>query len=136
MDIYNQYYRYAQSTVSCVPPQGLKGQLHSKLHPGHRHKKKSAYPFEEDREALLENPMLDPDIDNVDFSNPVFDHEKAKLRDAAIAIQAWYRMWRHRVPYLQLRESALIVQVSCISSHVSMYTGIPTVYVYIYGPFS
>lgn len=60
--------------------------------------------------------MLDPDLDNVDFTNPVFDHEKAKLRDAAVAIQAWYRMWRHRIPYLQLRESALIVQVSCVIS--------------------
>lgn len=76
--------------------------------------------------------MLDPDIDNVDFSNPVFDHEKAKLRDAAIAIQAWYRMWRHRIPYLQLRESALIVQVSCIPSRVSTFMGILTVYVYLW----
>lgn len=74
--------------------------------------------------------MLDPDIDNVDFSNPVFDHEKAKLRDAAIAIQAWYRMWRHRIPYLQLRESALIVQVGCTPSRVITYMGISTLYVY------
>lgn len=94
------------NAVNCFFPQGLKSQLHAKLG------QKKKMPFEEDREALLENPMLDPDLDKIDFTNPVFDHEKAKSRDAAVTIQSWYRMWRHQIPYLQLKESALVVQVS------------------------
>ena len=68
-------------------------------------------PFKEDKEELLQNPMLDPDLDKVDFSNPMFDHKKALVRDAAVTIQSWYRMWRERIPFLQKKEAATIIQV-------------------------
>ena len=42
----------------------------------------------------LSNPMVDEDEMNVDWSNPVFDTEKARNRDAAICIQSWFRMVR------------------------------------------
>ena len=101
--------------------QGLAGQSNKKhdnsnyLQQSRPHKynrKKSRLPFIEDREELLQNPMLDPDIDKVDFSNPMFDRRKALMRDAAVTIQSWYRMWRERIPFLQKREAALIIQVS------------------------
>ena len=42
----------------------------------------------------LENPMLDTEEMNVDWSNPVFDAERSRNRDAAICIQSWFRMIR------------------------------------------
>ena len=78
---------------------------------GHVHHKKKRLPFEEDHNTILENPMADPDLERTDFSNPMFDHKKARLRDAAILIQSWYRMWRHRIPFLQQKEAAAIIQV-------------------------
>lgn len=42
----------------------------------------------------LENPLIDDEEMNVDWSNPVFDVEKSRSRDAAITIQSWYRMIR------------------------------------------
>lgn len=42
----------------------------------------------------LENPMLDGEEMNVDWSNPVFDAERSRNRDAAICIQSWFRMVR------------------------------------------
>lgn len=43
----------------------------------------------------LENPLVDDEeIVGEDWSNPVFDHEKSKNRDAAICIQSWFRMIR------------------------------------------
>lgn len=83
------------------------------LQPQRPHKynrKKSQMPFKEDKEELLQNPMLDPDLDKVDFSNPMFDHKKALVRDAAVTIQSWYRMWRERIPFLQKKEAATIIQ--------------------------
>lgn len=42
----------------------------------------------------LENPLVDDDEMDMDWSNPVFDVEKSRSRDAAITIQSWYRMIR------------------------------------------
>lgn len=42
----------------------------------------------------LENPMLDGEEMNVDWSNPVFDAERSRNRDAAVCIQSWFRMVR------------------------------------------
>lgn len=42
----------------------------------------------------LENPLIDDEEMNTDWSNPVFDVEKSRSRDAAITIQSWYRMIR------------------------------------------
>ena len=42
----------------------------------------------------LENPMLEAEEMNEDWSNPVFDAERSRNRDAAVCIQSWYRMVR------------------------------------------
>lgn len=42
----------------------------------------------------LENPMLDEEGINEDWSNPVFDAERSRNRDAAVCIQSWFRMIR------------------------------------------
>lgn len=42
----------------------------------------------------LENPMLDGEEMNMDWSNPVFDAERSRNRDAAVCIQSWFRMVR------------------------------------------
>ena len=42
----------------------------------------------------LENPLVDDDEFNVDWSNPAFDEEGSRLYDAAVMIQSWYRMIR------------------------------------------
>ena len=42
----------------------------------------------------LENPMLDGEGINEDWSNPVFDAERSRNRDAAVCIQSWFRMIR------------------------------------------
>lgn len=42
----------------------------------------------------LENPMVDMDELDVDWSNPAFDEVTAKKFEATILIQSWYRMTR------------------------------------------
>ncbi len=42
----------------------------------------------------LDNPMINMDDFDVDWTNPAFDMEGAQIRDAAVVIQAWYRMIR------------------------------------------
>ena len=82
---------------------------------------------------LLENPLVTSDDLDADWSNPAFDMQGAVIRDAATTIQSWYRMIRYRpsktiktlqlngcwcisslcrlrVPYVQLRESVILVQ--------------------------
>ncbi len=44
---------------------------------------------------FLENPMVTSDDLDADWSNPAFDMQGAVIRDAAITIQAWYRMVRY-----------------------------------------
>lgn len=44
---------------------------------------------------FLENPMIDDDDFDVDWSNPAFDMAQAQARDAAIMVQSWYRMVRY-----------------------------------------
>lgn len=86
---------------------------------------------------FLENPMVDMDDFNMDWTNPAFDKEGAQIRDAATTIQSWYRMIRYRftqqklyfhqstgiscftsifsscrvrVPFIELKESTILVQ--------------------------
>lgn len=42
----------------------------------------------------LDNPMLEAEEMDEDWSNPVFDAERSEKRDATICIQSWYRMVR------------------------------------------
>ena len=42
----------------------------------------------------LDNPMLDEEDMNEDWSNPVFDAARSRNRDAAVCIQSWFRMIR------------------------------------------
>lgn len=44
--------------------------------------------------TTMENPLDDDFELEEDWSNPLFDSEKAALCDAAICIQSWYRMIR------------------------------------------
>ena len=43
---------------------------------------------------FLENPMVADDEFDMDWTNPAFDSEGAKVHDATITIQSWYRMVR------------------------------------------
>lgn len=43
----------------------------------------------------MNNPLEDNFELEEDWSNPLFDSEKAAARDAAICIQSWYRMIRY-----------------------------------------
>ena len=43
----------------------------------------------------LSNPLVEEEEMNTDWSNPVFDIDKSRSRDAAICIQSWYRMIRY-----------------------------------------
>ena len=43
----------------------------------------------------LSNPLVEEEEMNTDWSNPVFDIEKSRSRDAAMSIQSWYRMIRY-----------------------------------------
>ena len=42
----------------------------------------------------LENPMLDDEGMGEDWTNPVFDSDRSRKRDAVISIQSWFRMIR------------------------------------------
>lgn len=44
--------------------------------------------------VVMENPLGDDFELEEDWSNPLFDSEKAALSDAAVCIQSWYRMIR------------------------------------------
>lgn len=44
--------------------------------------------------GFLENPMVDDEELDVDWTNPAFDENRARLYDAAVSIQCWYRMVR------------------------------------------
>ena len=43
----------------------------------------------------LENPMVDLDELDMDWSNPAFDEDTAQKFEAAVSIQSWYRMTRY-----------------------------------------
>ena len=45
--------------------------------------------------GLMENPLADDFDQEEDWTNPLFDTEKAAVRDAVICIQSWYRMIRY-----------------------------------------
>jgi len=45
-------------------------------------------------DGLLDNPLVDEDEFNVDWSNPAFDSERSRRYDAAVVIQTWFRMIR------------------------------------------
>lgn len=88
---------------------------------------------------FLENPLIADDEFDMDWTNPAFDSEGARVYDATVIIQSWYRMIRYimmicectqsihitntvlypyygtttyrvRVPYLQLREATILAQ--------------------------
>ena len=42
----------------------------------------------------LENPMIDDEELDMDWTNPAFDAERSHFFDAAVAIQSWYRTAR------------------------------------------
>ena len=42
----------------------------------------------------LENPMIDDEELDMDWTNPAFDAERSNFFDAAVVIQSWYRMAR------------------------------------------
>lgn len=42
----------------------------------------------------LGNPLIDEEEFDVDWSNPAFDAERARLYDSAVVIQTWFRMVR------------------------------------------
>lgn len=44
--------------------------------------------------SFLENPMIDSDELNMDWTNPAFDAARAQKFDAVLTIQSWYRMLR------------------------------------------
>ena len=48
-------------------------------------------------QSLLENPMIDMDELDVDWTNPAFDASRAQKYDAVLTIQSWYRMIRYIV---------------------------------------
>ena len=43
----------------------------------------------------LENPMVNTEELDVDWTNPAFDEEGARAYDAVVTIQSWYRMIRY-----------------------------------------
>lgn len=43
----------------------------------------------------LENPLVDDEEFDMDWTNPAFDVEGGRLYDAAVIIQSWYRMIRY-----------------------------------------
>ena len=44
---------------------------------------------------FLENPMVDTDELDADWTNPAFDEAAAYIHDAAVSVQSWYRMIRY-----------------------------------------
>jgi len=48
----------------------------------------------DDQDDGLQNPLVGNDEFDGDFSNPLFDLEAARTRDAATIIQSWWRMHR------------------------------------------
>lgn len=45
-------------------------------------------------DGFLDNPLIDEEEFNVDWSNPAFDSERSRRYDAAVVIQTWFRMIR------------------------------------------
>ena len=43
---------------------------------------------------FLDNPLIADDEFDMDWTNPAFDNEGARLYDATVTIQSWYRMIR------------------------------------------
>ena len=67
-----------------------------KVHKGPRYQHLPRSPkFRKHESQPLQNPLLEDDDYNQDWSNPVFDMEGAQLFDAAVSIQSWYRMIRY-----------------------------------------
>lgn len=74
---------------------------------GNKNAKKGDYKYQSISRALrfpkrdpfassyLENPMVDMEELNTDWTNPAFDKRQGQKFDAAIAIQSWYRMIRY-----------------------------------------
>ncbi len=44
--------------------------------------------------SFLENPMIDSEELDMDWTNPAFDAARAQKYDAVLSIQSWYRMLR------------------------------------------
>ena len=49
---------------------------------------------------FLENPLIADDEFDMDWTNPAFDSERARVYDATIIIQSWYRMIRYNNLYV------------------------------------
>ena len=45
-------------------------------------------------DGILDNPLIEEDEFDVDWSNPTFDSERSRRYDAAVIIQTWFRMIR------------------------------------------
>lgn len=67
---------------------GFKGHRKSKL--DHNSIRKSLLSDQPDGE--VQNPLVGAEELEEDFTNPVFDAEAARYRDAATTIQCWWRM--------------------------------------------
>ncbi|XP_064394843.1 low density lipoprotein receptor adapter protein 1-like isoform X2 [Halichondria panicea] len=60
--------------------------------------------------SSMVNPLADDFDQEEDWTNPLFDTEKAAVHDAVICIQSWYRMIRVRIPFLELRKAVMLCQ--------------------------
>ena len=56
---------------------------------------------------FLDNPLIAEDEFDIDWTNPAFDNEGARLYDATITIQSWYRMIRYDLGMFYHRPSIL-----------------------------
>jgi hypothetical protein len=65
---------------------------------------------------FLENPLIADDEFDMDWTNPAFDSEGARVYDATIIIQSWYRMIRYDNHIILLLYDP--VGVSMPSSHL------------------
>ena len=87
--------RYGKKRRGGSPAKGGKGKgkqlKYSRLRPSPALQRPRGDPFAHN---YLENPMLDDEGMDEDWSNPVFDAARSRNRDAAICIQSWYRMIR------------------------------------------
>lgn len=62
----------------------------------HSHGKAPRFPKSDPfTNKFLENPLIADDEFDMDWTNPAFDSEGARVYDATIIIQSWYRMIRY-----------------------------------------
>ena len=100
----NDLERYGPSRKKRKYDKAFGGKKHKKRkHKKHRNKGKyhslgrvprfpKSDPFSN---KFLENPLIADDDFDVDWTNPAFDSEEARVFDATITIQSWYRMIRY-----------------------------------------